>query len=70
MSKLKIEVLQIENTEKIFFQLAVFKNFSLVVPIMHSADQTKIENQGLLQGTALAVLCFLIIALVDMGYPK
>ena len=54
MSKLKIEVLQIENTEKIFFQLAVFKNFSLVVPIMHSADQTKIENQGLLQGTALA----------------
>ena len=54
MSKLKIEVLQIENTEKIFFQLAVFKNFSLVVPITHSADQTKIENQGLLQGTALA----------------
>ena len=68
MSKLKIEVLQIENTEKIFFQLAVFKNFSLVVPIMHSADQTKIENQGLLQGTALAansavILCSVVALL-------
>ena len=37
---------------------------------MHSADHTKIEVLGLVQGIILALILCEIVALVDVDYPE
>ena len=40
------------------------------MPIMQTADQIKIENLGLVQGTVLALILCGVVALIDIGYPE